>query len=263
MAVKTVAGMIAHVQAQVGQAYLYGEIGRVITPAIIAEKHRQYPDMTDAGRAQRALTTHVGKRGYDCSHLISSYWTQETPAGAPKYSAKYDVNAQGLYDLCGRRGRVGEIPEEPGLLVFMYGERRGEKRMTHVGLCVGGGVVVEARGFDYGVVRTKLKDRPWTHCGCDLKWFGTPPAPSALPPSEEGGLAVGDRVRILAGAARYFPGGVKIPDWLRKEEILLAQVARKDGRAEIKGGRRCVLLGRTTVGNDINSWIDAELIERA
>ena len=30
---------------------------------------------------------------------------------------------------------------------------------------VGGGEVIEARGHDYGVVRTKLKARPWTHWG--------------------------------------------------------------------------------------------------
>lgn len=42
----------------------------------------------------------------------------------------------------------------PGLLVWKDG---------HVGVYVGNGVVVESRGVDSGVVRTFLKDRPWTN----------------------------------------------------------------------------------------------------
>ena len=44
------------------------------------------------------------------------------------------------------------MPDIPGIAVFMPG---------HVGLYVGGGYVVEARGFAYGVVKTRLNDRPW------------------------------------------------------------------------------------------------------
>lgn len=44
------------------------------------------------------------------------------------------------------------MPDIPGIAVFMSG---------HVGLYIGNGEVIEARGFAYGVVKTKLKDRKW------------------------------------------------------------------------------------------------------
>jgi hypothetical protein len=42
--------------------------------------------------------------------------------------------------------------------------------MGHVGLYIGNGKVIEARGADYGVVTTKLNERQWTHWGM-LDWL--------------------------------------------------------------------------------------------
>ena len=54
------------------------------------------------------------------------------------------------------RGRIYTLPEIPGILVFMPG---------HVGIYIGGGRVIVARGFNYGVVETDIKDRPWESWG--------------------------------------------------------------------------------------------------
>ena len=48
------------------------------------------------------------------------------------------------------------MPDIVGVLVFMDG---------HVGVYIGDGNVIEARGHSYGVVQTKLKNRNW-------KWWG-------------------------------------------------------------------------------------------
>jgi hypothetical protein len=53
-------------------------------------------------------------------------------------------------------GPVSTIPEIPGLAVWKSG---------HIGIYVGGGYVIEFRGTDFGCVKTRLKDRPWTHWG--------------------------------------------------------------------------------------------------
>ena len=45
------------------------------------------------------------------------------------------------------------MPEMPGILVFKKG---------HVGVYVGNKKVIEARGFNYGVVETSLGKRGWT-----------------------------------------------------------------------------------------------------
>lgn len=52
-----------------------------------------------------------------------------------------------------KNGKIATLPEVPGVLLFSSG---------HVGVYIGGGYAVEARGFNYGVVKTKVKDRSWT-----------------------------------------------------------------------------------------------------
>ena len=46
------------------------------------------------------------------------------------------------------------MPDIPGVLVFMPG---------HVGVYIGDGEVIEARGHKFGVVKTKLKNRKWVN----------------------------------------------------------------------------------------------------
>lgn len=57
------------------------------------------------------------------------------------------------------KGDIDTMPEIIGLIVHLPG---------HVGVYIGGGWVIEARGFNHGVVLTRLKDRPWT------SWFKCP-----------------------------------------------------------------------------------------
>ena len=50
-------------------------------------------------------------------------------------------------------GKIATLPDVPGILLFSSG---------HVGVYIGGGYAVEARGFNYGIVKTRVKDRSWT-----------------------------------------------------------------------------------------------------
>lgn len=61
-----------------------------------------------------------------------------------------------MYSSCTEKGTIDRIPEIPGLLVFMP---------RHVGVYIGNGKVIEARGHAYGVVETNLKDRGWKQWG--------------------------------------------------------------------------------------------------
>jgi hypothetical protein len=61
-----------------------------------------------------------------------------------------------MLNKCKEKGAIGTIPEIPGVLVFYPG---------HVGVYEGNGNVIEAMGHSQGVVRTKLKDRPWKNWG--------------------------------------------------------------------------------------------------
>ena len=79
------------------------------------------------------------------------------------YTSKYvsngcpDKSANGMLSWCksqgAKYGKISTLPDVPGVLVFFDG---------HVGVYVGNGYVVEARGFKYGVVKTKVAGRGWT-----------------------------------------------------------------------------------------------------
>lgn len=68
-----------------------------------------------------------------------------------------DKSANGMLSYCKskgcKNGKIADLPDVPGILLFSDG---------HVGVYIGGGKAIEARGFDYGVVETVVKNRKWT-----------------------------------------------------------------------------------------------------
>ena len=77
---------------------------------------------------------------------------------------------------------MDSLPEVPGIALRSDG---------HVGVYVGGGYAVEERGFNYGCVKTRVKDRKWTH------WYYLPfidygEGGSVKPPQTE--YALGSRL---------------------------------------------------------------------
>lgn len=78
-------------------------------------------------------------------------------------------------------GVIGTIPEIPGIAVRFDG---------HVGVYIGNGYVVEERGFAYGCVKTRLKDRKWTH------WYKLPFI-NYVAAEETTPLELGDRILQL------------------------------------------------------------------
>jgi cell wall-associated NlpC family hydrolase len=161
---KTLQGLCAHAKAQVGQLYWYGTFGQRPTLDLLLQKRRQYPKYMTAERYDYAKKYHVGKekRVYDCAGLVKSYWMTTQPADMPKYNVAYDKSAAGMKAACKTKGKLSDMPDTPGLLVF--------QGMSHVGVYVGSGKVTEARGFSYGVVETALNDRPWDSWG-KLDWL--------------------------------------------------------------------------------------------
>ena len=87
--------------------------------------------------------------------LIEGYFWSDTPESAAKYNSNgfNDTTADRLLASATEKGDIASIPEIPGLSVHFKG---------HVGVYEGNGMVIEARGHEFGVVRTKLNERPWT-----------------------------------------------------------------------------------------------------
>ena len=61
-----------------------------------------------------------------------------------------------MHDKCTVKGSISSMPDIPGILVFLPG---------HVGVYIGNGYVIEAKGHAYGVVKTKLAGRGWKSWG--------------------------------------------------------------------------------------------------
>ena len=154
---KTAKGLVAWARSYLGQAYWYGTFGQPCSQSLHEQKQHQYPSHYTPSRAARyASDIAQGKRCVDCVGLIKGYVWHD--GAAIRYHAATDVSADGLYGAAADKGPLTTMPEEPGVLVWSKG---------HIGVYIGGGEVVEARGFAYGVVQSALKDRGFTHwCRC-------------------------------------------------------------------------------------------------
>ena len=153
---KTAKGLVEYANAQLGLPYWYGTFGQKATAELYAAKKKQYPELY---KSWNDFPTQYGKRVHDCVGLIKGYLWSDTTTSTPKYNSSQDVSANGMLARCKENGSISSMPDVPGILVFMDG---------HVGVYIGGGFVIEARGHQYGVVKTALRSRPW-------KWWGKCP----------------------------------------------------------------------------------------
>lgn len=140
--------------------YWYGTYCNPCTTSLLNGKTRQYPDHYKDSR-QATYKKHIqqGKTCTDCVGLIKGYYWELDGAIKYKRDGLPDKGAKGMYSATKIKGTIAKgMPEIPGLLVWT-------KTQGHVGVYVGGGYVVEARGFSYGVQRNAMNKRGFTHWG--------------------------------------------------------------------------------------------------
>ena len=170
---KTNNGLIDYCKAQVGLPYWYGTFGQKASSSLYAAKKKQYPNYYTASD----FSSQYGKRVHDCAGLIKGYLWSDTPTSTPKYDAKTDYGATAFYSHCSKKGKISTFDHVPGRLVF----KGKDQKMSHVGVYIGNGEIIEAKGHAYGVVKSKLNAN-WTHWGqCDLIAEDSAPAPAPQP----------------------------------------------------------------------------------
>jgi len=150
---KTAKGLVEYVLAQLGRPYWYGTFGQASSKELYDQKKNQYPSKYNWAYDPSV----AGQKVHDCVGLTKGYlWCDGPEDAEPVYIEWEDLSANMLRDACKIKGPISTMPEVPGVLVFYN---------YHMGVYVGNGEVVEARGRKYGVVKTKLANRPWTSWG--------------------------------------------------------------------------------------------------
>ena len=144
--------------------YVYGAQGQLYTRELAAEWGRIKRSGKSAAYFTRDCARWYGRRVVDCSGMI----VQAMRAYKPSYG---DRSSTTFYNRdTSERGPIKTLPEEPGLIVWKQG---------HIGIYIGGGKVIEARGYKYGVVISELSTQRWTNWGRlkDVEYIDEPAKP--------------------------------------------------------------------------------------
>lgn len=140
--------------------YIWGTAGGEWT----AEKQENLEKTTDSDRAnsRKYGKKWIGHKVADCSGLFS--WAFKQLGGYMYHGSdtmwnKYCVSKGTL--VGGKRSDGKEL--KPGTAVFTYNAIKGKR--GHVGLYIGNGYVIEAKGAYYGVVKSKVTESRWVEWG--------------------------------------------------------------------------------------------------
>ena len=159
--------------SRVGCPYLMGGTGQICTVAYRQARMTQYPDYATKmkNNCQRLKSNKTtcegckwydseagkGKRAYDCAQLAR--WCMNY-VGITLVSG---ANSQWNQTAWAEKGPLSNMPKQMLCLVYRWDEDK--KRMGHVGIYLGDGTVVHAKGHDYGVVHQELSSKDFTHYG--------------------------------------------------------------------------------------------------
>jgi len=146
---------VAWVSAQTGCLYVWGAQGQLMTPALIKRRENSARNYQ---RAMKKYNEHKQKGlsliGYDCSGLVVKYLME-------RGMQSHDTTANGLfYSKC---NAIKRSDLRAGDLVFK--KYKTSSRVYHVGVYVGDGSVVHAKGRDHGVVREPIEATGWNRYG--------------------------------------------------------------------------------------------------
>ena len=146
--------LIRYAKDAVGGGYVYGSSGQVSSLSF-----RQSCAAANPSQSANILGLAAkwdGKRVWDCSGIFRGAWE--------KLLKKKSGGATTIYKTwCTETGPIGTMPDQPGIAVFKGTE--SPLNMAHIGLFVGDGNVIDARGTAQGVMYGPFSSVAWTHWG--------------------------------------------------------------------------------------------------
>lgn len=138
----------------VGLGYIYGAQGQICTPAFRAQQAKQYPEQYKNIMIVGAKWD--GMAVWECAQL-----TQEVASvGGVKLVS--GATSQWKETDWAEKGEIDTLPIDR--VAFLYRESTSDENvMSHTGVYLGDGTVVDARGASKGVRNDKISEYPWTH----------------------------------------------------------------------------------------------------
>lgn len=219
---KTGQGLAEYAKAQLGKPYWWGTFGQIASAGLLVQKRTQYPDRYNTYGDE--CKKQFGQKVHDCVGLIKGYLWCDTPDSEPIYKASQDVAVSGLFMVCPENGSIDTMPDTPGVCVFM-------RDMSHVGVYIGGGYVVEATGHARGVVKTKLAGRGWGLWG-KPRWISYEATATPAQPAQTASQATASALTVTGlPLLRYGDKG----ECVRSAQLLLIERGYSCGRCGADG----------------------------
>ena len=136
---KTSRELIEFCKGKLGTPYVFGMKGQVLTEALLKQLAAENPKVYTPQYITKARSF-MGKHCTDCSGLIT--WC----TGILRGSANYKETASEVQP-------IGALNESmAGWALWKPG---------HIGVYIGDGTCIEAKGINYGTVETRAQDTPW------------------------------------------------------------------------------------------------------
>jgi len=164
-----VAVYLQRIWSTLGWWYWLGTYGNVPTKSLWDSKSKQsgiqWWYVSWANAYQKAINLYNANKSVRVSDCVGldkyARWLRSD--GSVPYDASTDLNQEMLFAKAKnegmKHGLISTMPDVPGIAVYYRG---------HIGFYVGNGEVIEAKGGQYGVVKTKVSQGVWTH------WFYNP-----------------------------------------------------------------------------------------
>lgn len=149
--------------SKIGCGYVYGATGWICTEKRLQEQAAQYPEQAE--NILKVSSKWLGKPCYDCAQLVRAAAKSvglNLPSGATSQWKADIFSEKGKLPLCDGTWAKANLDE--GTIIFRQ-DRNDSSKMAHVGIYIGNGQVVEAKGSSYGVVKTEFAKGNWTHYG--------------------------------------------------------------------------------------------------
>lgn len=153
---KTGLDLVRYAESKIGTPYFYGAKMNILTETMMKSLHNSYPGTVTTSYMQKARNKgQVGKINTDCSGLIGGYRGKQIGSAQLYSSAKKRMDIKNIKDFA-----VGTVLWKSGHVGVYIGMENG------VPMCI------EAKGINYGVVKTHVADTKWTYglTFCDIEY---------------------------------------------------------------------------------------------